>query len=86
MEIFVNNLPSIDLHGYDRECARVALNDFINDNIHLKNSRILIIHGKGQGIIKQTVKETLKSSKNVLNFEILATNDGCTVATLKIKK
>lgn len=86
MEIFVNNLPSIDLHGYDRECARVALNDFINDNIHLKNSRILIIHGKGQGIIKQTVKETLKSSKNVLNFEILAINDGCTVATLKIKK
>ena len=23
------NLPSIDLHGYDRDSARVAINDFI---------------------------------------------------------
>ena len=31
--IFINNLPNLDLHGYDRETARVAINDFINDNI-----------------------------------------------------
>ena len=25
--IFINNLPTIDLHGYDRESARVAVNE-----------------------------------------------------------
>ena len=84
MEVFIKNLPSIDLHGYDREIARVELNDFIRDNIKLKNEKIVIIHGKGQGIIRQTVKETLKNNRKVIKFEILATNDGCTVAHLKI--
>ena len=31
-DIFIKNLPFIDLHGYDIESARVATNDFINDN------------------------------------------------------
>lgn len=84
MEIFTKNLPSIDLHGYDREIARVALNDFIKDNIKLKNEKIIIIHGKGQGIIRQTVKETLKNNRKVIKYEILAINDGCTIAYLKI--
>ena len=45
-DIFLKNLPSLDLHGYDRETARVATEDFIDENIILKNDKILIIHGK----------------------------------------
>ena len=40
-DIFINNLPQLDLHGYDRESARVAINDFIKDSIrknYLKNN------------------------------------------------
>ena len=51
-DIFLKKLPFIDLHGYDIETARVATNDFINDNIILKNKKILIIHGKGKGLVK----------------------------------
>ena len=42
-DIFLKNLPSLDLHGYDRETARVATEDFIDENIILKNDKILII-------------------------------------------
>ena len=28
--IFYNNLPQIDLHGYDRDYARIEINDFID--------------------------------------------------------
>lgn len=45
--IFIDNFPTIDLHGYDRDSARVATNDFINDNIKMKNDIIVIIHGRG---------------------------------------
>ena len=30
--IFIDNLPKLDLHGYDRETARVAVNDFVKEN------------------------------------------------------
>ena len=67
--IFIDNLPSLDLHGFDRETARVAINDFINDNIKLKNKFIVIIHGIGSGILKDTTHLTLKKNKNVLEFK-----------------
>ena len=35
--LFVDNLPSIDLHGFDRDTARVKTLEFINDNIKMKN-------------------------------------------------
>ena len=38
--IFVESLPKLDLHGYDRETATVAINDFINDNIKMGNEII----------------------------------------------
>ena len=51
--IFIDNLPTLDLHGFDRETARVLINDFINDNIKLKNQFVIIIHGIGGGILRQ---------------------------------
>ena len=35
--VFIDNLPKLDLHGFDRETARVAVNDFVRDNIKLQN-------------------------------------------------
>ena len=54
-DIFLERYPKIDLHGYDRDSARVAVNDFIDENIILGNDTILIIHGIGTGIIKKEV-------------------------------
>ena len=84
--IFIDNLPSLDLHGFDRETARVAINDFINDNIKLKNKFIVIIHGIGSGILKDTTHLTLKKNKNVLEIKICMFNIGCTIVNINLTK
>ena len=72
--IFIDNLPKLDLHGLDRETARVLVNDFVRDNIKMKNEVIVIIHGIGTGIVRKTVNETLKKNKNVLEFKSFYNN------------
>ena len=84
--IFIDNLPSLDLHGFDRETARVAINDFINDNIKMKNKFIVIIHGIGTGILKETTQLTLKKNKNVIEYKIHPFNVGCTLVNINLTK
>ena len=36
-DIFLNRYPSVDLHGYDRDSARMITNDFVMENVILKN-------------------------------------------------
>lgn len=83
-DIFLERYPKIDLHGYDRDSARVAVNDFILENIILKNDTIIIIHGIGMGIVKNEVHEVLKHNKNVINYKTDNFNSGCTIVKLKI--
>ena len=82
--IFVDSLPSVDLHGYDRDSARVKVLEFINDNIRMKKDIICIVHGVGSGILKSEVHNTLKKSKNVLEYKLFYSNVGCTIVKLKI--
>ena len=49
-DIFIDNLPKLDLHGETRDSSRVLVKEFINDNYILKNNKIIIIHGIGKGI------------------------------------
>ena len=83
-DIFLERYPKIDLHGYDRDSARVAVLDFVRDNVVLGNDMIVIIHGKGSGIVKNEVHNTLKYIKNVLEYKTDNFNDGCTIVKLKI--
>ncbi len=62
---FLDFLPSIDLHGYDRVLARIKTEEFIKDSVLLRNKKVIIIHGKGEGIVKDEVFKTLKKNKNV---------------------
>ena len=83
-DIFLNRYPSIDLHGYDRDSARMMTNDFVLENIILKNEYIVIIHGIGTGVVKKEVHEALRVNKNVLEYKTDNFNSGCTVVKLKI--
>lgn len=82
--IFIDNLPSLDLHGFDRDSARVAINDFINDNIRMHNRYVVIIHGIGSGILKETTRLVLKKNKSVIEFKIHPFNIGCTVVNIDL--
>lgn len=80
---FIDNLPTIDLHGESREYAVFKSNEFIEDNYILKNNKIVIIHGKGSGILKNAVKQLLKNNKYVESYEHSVYNLGITIVTLK---
>ena len=83
-DIFYKNLPFIDLHGVDREIARVMTEDFINENYILGNNKFVIIHGIGEGIVKQSVYNTLLKNRKVKKYYIDMYNEGCTVVELKV--
>lgn len=78
-----SNLPSLDLHGIDRDYARILINEFIYDNFRMKNYLVTIIHGNGTGIIRKTCQETLKNNKYVLNYKIDNFNSGTTIVQIK---
>ena len=83
--LLYNTLPSIDLHGYDRETARVAIEDFIRDSIIQKHEFVTIVHGIGSGIIRNTVNEVLNRHKKVKKFKSSYFNQGMTVVQLNIE-
>lgn len=82
--IFIDNLPKLDLHGYDRESAILYINDFINDNYKQKINIFCIVHGIGSGILKTATHETLKKNKKVLEYKTYYYNQGCTVVEIII--
>lgn len=83
--IFINAFPTLDLHGYDRDTARVKILEFINDNITMGNEFITIVHGVGSGILRKETDEVLKRSKKVVEHQVYRANAGCTIVKL-IKK
>ena len=85
LDIFTENLPHLDLHGEDRVNALIRVDEFLNDNIKLKNKRVVIIHGIGTGILKNSVHEYLKKDHRVEEY-VLGINNGQTIVSLNIEK
>ena len=85
-DIFLNGLDFIDLHGYDMESARVATEDFINDSIKLRRSKVVIIHGIGEGKVKKSVHEVLKKDKRIIKYEVSNNNAGVTIVYILLDK
>jgi DNA mismatch repair protein MutS2 len=81
---FTARFPRIDIHGETSLTCVAVINSFINDNIKLKNKDIIIIHGKGTGILKKATHECLKVNKHVKKYYIDGFNDGQTIVELEI--
>ena len=54
---FLYNLPHLDLHSYDRTGAVAMTKMFIDENLRVEQKNIVIVHGKGTGIIRKAVHE-----------------------------
>lgn len=84
--VFIDNLPTLDLHGYDRDYAHIKINEFINDNYVMGNRNVVIVHGIGNGTIRMVTQDTLRRNKKVLDFKIFINNIGCTIVELDHKQ
>ena len=80
--LYRKNMPELDLHGENKDSARVLVKEFINDNYKMKNNEIAIVHGIGTGILKKEVHKVLKESRIVESYGLDNFNSGCTLVQL----
>lgn len=83
--LILSNTPTIDLHGLDRDYASICVKDFIRDQYTIGNTTILIVHGKGSGILRKRIHDDLKKNKYIQKYELNMFNSGETIVTLKEK-
>ena len=80
---FIDTLPQLNVHGEYRDTVMTVVNDFINDNYKMRKKKIVVIHGKGLGILKNKIHQSLKRNKLVSNYYLYNFNIGCTIIELK---
>lgn len=80
---FLYDAPSLDIHGYDRYGSTALINVFIDNSLRIGKKEIIIIHGKGSGILKKSTHDYLKKDKRVLEYKLNIFNDGETIVKLK---
>lgn len=82
--VLIEHYPKLDLHGYDRGTARVAILDFVKENRKLKQEIFVIVHGIGSGVLRETTKQVLSKNRNVLEFKTYYYNNGCTIVRISL--
>ncbi|VAW23555.1 Recombination inhibitory protein MutS2 [hydrothermal vent metagenome] len=61
--------PEIDIRGQRVEEAITTIREFIDEAIMLEQSQLRILHGKGYGILKETIRDFLRAEPMVKNFK-----------------
>ncbi len=79
-----NNLPIIDLHGETSDISKILVHDFISDCYKEKYKKLVIIHGIGTGILKNTTHQELKNNKLVKSYKLDNFNIGQTIVELDV--
>ena len=85
-DVLTSKSPKIDVHGETYDSVSLILSQFIDDNYKLGNKYIRIVHGKGEGILKNRIHDLLKTNKKVEDFYLNNWNIGETIIVLKIEK
>ncbi|NLC47750.1 MAG: Smr/MutS family protein [Tenericutes bacterium] len=80
---FLYNIPQLDIHGFDRYSAVAMIKDFVDNYCKIEAKKIIIIHGRGNGILKKATHDYLKTDKRVLEYKLEYFNDGQTIVILK---
>ena len=74
--------PEIDVRGMTVLEAESVLGKFIDDAVFTGLSKILVIHGKGTGALRQGLQDYLKNHRSVRTFSFADISEGGTGATV----
>ena len=80
---FLYNTPSLDIHGFDRYGGVAMIKNFIDNESKIGTKKLIVVHGKGEGILRQATHEYLKTDRRVLEYKLNIFNDGETIIILK---
>ena len=61
--------PEIDIRGQRAEEAIPKIQEFIDEAIMFEKAELRILHGKGHGILKETIRSYLRSEPMVSSFK-----------------
>ncbi|MCB8964542.1 MAG: Smr/MutS family protein [Bacteroidales bacterium] len=64
----LNFKSDIDIRGYRADEAIEAVQDLIDDALMLSISRVRILHGKGNGILRQVIRDYLRNAPGVKSY------------------
>jgi DNA mismatch repair protein MutS2 len=79
----VNSLPfSIDVRGMDAIDALSAIDQYLDQAAVAGYDSVMIIHGKGEGILRKETAAFLKTHPHVKNHRIGGYNEGGSGATI----
>ena len=56
-DVLTSKSPKIDVHGETYDSVSLILSRFVDENYKLGNRVIVIVHGKGEGILKKRIHE-----------------------------
>ncbi|MFW5770398.1 MAG: Smr/MutS family protein [Spirochaetota bacterium] len=76
----------IDLHMFHPRDAKAIVEEFIHNAVKKGITPVIIIHGKGKSVLKQTVHQKLAALPMVKSFKDAGSNWGATEIELKIDK
>lgn len=79
---FMIMLPQLDVHGFTEDTVMTVVNEFIADSYKLGRRKIVVIHGKGSGILKNKIHSSLRNNKLVYKYYLYNSNIGCTIIEL----
>ena len=77
---------SLDIRGKKPEEVEFEIVRFVDEGVLANSSRLEIIHGKGTGVLKNTVWNLLKKHESVKNYyfaNVEFGGDGVTIIELK---
>ena len=83
---FLYNAPQLDIHGFDRYGAVAMVKNFIDNCVRIDSKKIVIVHGKGTGKLREGIHKFLKTNSHVKSFRIGTFGEGemgVTVVELK---
>ena len=76
----------LDLHGLNRLEATRAVADFLNESISQEIRCVRIVHGKGLGVLRETLRAVLPAHIEVLGFVEAPRDQGGAGAVLVLLK
>ncbi len=81
-----NIQPTINVRGENLDSAKMDVDKYLDDAFMAGLREVTVIHGRGEGILREGIHSMLKSHKHVKSFKKGAYNeggDGVTVVQLK---
>ena len=79
----------INLIGKNLDEASDLMNKYIDDAFLAGLKTVHVIHGRGEGILRNGLRQELRRNKHVKSFKSAPYNDGgdgCTIVELKDRK